>query len=61
MKYFKKLEGEHIYISPMNIEDAEKYAVLNNRTLQVEVNPHYIEKHILDLFGFKLNFDKFEL
>ena len=23
MKYFKKLEGEHVYISPMNIEDAE--------------------------------------
>ena len=25
MKYFKKIEGEHVYISPMNPEDVEKY------------------------------------
>ena len=25
MKYFKKLEGEHIYLSPRNTEDVEKY------------------------------------
>ena len=25
MKYFKKLVGENIYLSPLNIEDAEKY------------------------------------
>ena len=25
MKYFKKLVGERIYLSPLNIEDAEKY------------------------------------
>lgn len=25
MKYFKKLIGERIYLSPMNIEDTEKY------------------------------------
>ena len=25
MKYFKKLIGERIYLSPLNIEDAEKY------------------------------------
>lgn len=25
MKYFKKLVGENIYLSPMNMEDAEKY------------------------------------
>lgn len=25
MKYFKKLVGERIYLSPINIEDAEKY------------------------------------
>ncbi len=25
MKYFKKLLGERIYLSPMNIEDSEKY------------------------------------
>ncbi len=26
MKYFRKLEGEHVYISPMHPDDAEKYA-----------------------------------
>ena len=25
MKYFKKLVGERVYLSPVNIEDAEKY------------------------------------
>ena len=25
MKYFKKLVGERIYLSPVNVEDAEKY------------------------------------
>ena len=25
MKYYKKLEGERIYLSPVNVEDAEKY------------------------------------
>ena len=23
--YFKKLEGEHIYLSPVSVEDVEKY------------------------------------
>ncbi len=26
MKYFKKLLGENIYLSPLNVEDAEKFA-----------------------------------
>ena len=25
MKYYKKLVGERIYLSPVNVEDAEKY------------------------------------
>lgn len=25
MKYYKKLIGERIYLSPLNIEDSEKY------------------------------------
>ena len=25
MKYFKKLVGEHVYLSPINVEDVEKY------------------------------------
>ena len=34
MKYFKKLEGECVYISPMNPEDAETYAKwLNNSNI----------------------------
>jgi hypothetical protein len=37
-----------------SIRDAEKYAVLNNRTFQVEINTHYIEKYILELFNIKL-------
>ena len=24
MKYFRKIEGERIYLSPMSVEDAEK-------------------------------------
>lgn len=32
MKYFKKIEGERIYLSPVNIDDAEIYAKwLNDR------------------------------
>ena len=34
MKYFKKLEGEKIYLSPINSEDAEKYVYwMNDRTI----------------------------
>ena len=25
MKYFKKIVGERLYLSPMNVEDAETY------------------------------------
>ena len=25
MRYYKKLVGEKIYLSPLNVEDAEKY------------------------------------
>ena len=32
MKYFKKIAGERLYLSPMNVEDAETYVNwLNNR------------------------------
>ena len=34
MKYFKKIEGERIYLSPINSEDAEKYVYwMNDRTI----------------------------
>ena len=32
MKYFKKLEGEHVYISPMHPDDAEIYTKWLNNT-----------------------------
>ena len=34
MKYFKKIEGERIYLSPINSEDVEKYVYwMNDRTI----------------------------
>ena len=41
MKYFKKLEGECVYISPMNPEDAEIYAKwLNNSNINQYLSVH---------------------
>ena len=41
MKYFRKLEGEHVYISPMNPEDAETYTKwLNNPNISQYVSVH---------------------
>ena len=41
MKYFKKLEGEHVYISPMNVEDAEIYTKwLNNAEITQYLSIH---------------------
>ncbi|MFW6014905.1 MAG: GNAT family N-acetyltransferase [bacterium] len=37
MKYFKKLEGKNIYLSPINIDDAEKYTEWLN-DLEVTIN-----------------------
>ena len=34
MKYFKKFEGKRLYLSPMNILDAEKYTIwMNDRNI----------------------------
>lgn len=30
MRYYKKIVGSHVYLSPMNVEDAEQYAVWLN-------------------------------
>lgn len=36
MRYFKKFESEHIYLSPMNLEDLDMYTKwMNNLTVQV--------------------------
>ena len=41
MKYFKKLEGEHVYISPMHPDDAETYAKwLNNPNITKYLSVH---------------------
>ena len=41
MKYFKKLVGEKVYLSPRRVEDAEQYAsglmILKQQTIQEEV------------------------
>ena len=42
MRYFKKIEGKRIYLSPINIEDAEKYTEWLN-DLEITINlsmPH---------------------
>lgn len=42
MRYFKKIEGERVYLSPINVEDAEKYTEWLN-DLEITVNlsmPH---------------------
>ena len=41
MKYFKKLEGEKVYLSPMNVEDAEIYTKwLNDVNIVQYLNVH---------------------
>ena len=41
MKYFRKLEGERVYISPMNPEDAETYTKwLNNPNINQYLSVH---------------------
>ena len=57
MKYFKKLIGERIYLSPISIEDAEKYVEWLNDfdttdyigrshlTITIDEEKKYLEKH----------------
>lgn len=54
MKYFKKIEGKKVYLSPVNMEDAEKYAewindmeVTVNLTLSSHVISTIMEKELL--------------
>ena len=58
MKYFKKLVGEKIYLSPKNIEDIEKYTEWMNdfritdytgrshQIISIEAEKKYLEEHI---------------
>ena len=51
MKYFRKLEGEHVYLSPMNSEDYEKYAKwLNDKNITEYLNVH---NSLISLYGEK--------
>lgn len=57
MKYFKKLVGERIYLSPKSVEDAEKFTEWLNdfettdytgrscSTVTVQVEKEYLEKN----------------
>ncbi len=58
MKYFKKLEGEHVYLSPMNVEDAPIYTKwLNNQKITQYLTLHnslvslYSERDYLETFA----------
>ncbi|MBQ2938341.1 MAG: GNAT family N-acetyltransferase [Clostridia bacterium] len=58
MKYFKKLVGERIYLSPRSVEDAEKYTEWMNdfettdytgrsyQLMTIEAEKKYLEEHI---------------
>ena len=51
MKYFKKLEGEKVYISPMNSEDAEIYVKwLNNPEITKYLSTH---NSLISIYGEK--------
>lgn len=57
MKYFKKLVGERIYLSPRSTEDVEKYTEWFNdfettdytgrshQTMSIELEKKYLEEH----------------
>lgn len=57
MKYFKKLVGERIYLSPINVEDVEKYVEWmndfnvtdylgrSNQIISLESEKKYLEEH----------------
>ncbi len=58
MKYFKKLVGERIYLSPRNLEDVEKYTEWMNdfnitdytgrshQIMTIEAEKKYLEEKI---------------
>ena len=62
MKYFKKIEGERIYLSPMNVEDAEvytkwlnnsevsKYLSIHNSLISYSGEREYLEKFVKEEF-----------
>ena len=57
MKYFKRLEGDRIYLSPMNPEDAETYTKwLNNRQINQYLSVH---NSLISINGEKEFLDKF--
>jgi hypothetical protein len=50
MRYFKKIKGERVYLSPINIEDAEKYTEwLNDLEIYMDILASKFEGEIPDL------------
>jgi hypothetical protein len=50
MRYFKKIKGERVYLSPINIEDAEKYTEwLNDLEIYMDILASEFECVIPDL------------
>ena len=59
MKYFKKLEGERVYISPMNPEDAEIYTKwLNDPEITKYLSIHNSLVSIISEREYIYNFSK---
>lgn len=57
MKYFRKLEGEHVYLSPMNPDDAETFVKwLNNPEINEYLN---IRNSLINLSGEKEFLEKY--
>ena len=57
MKYFKKIEGEKVYLSPMNIEDAEVFAKwLNDPKITKYLSVH---NSLVSLSGEKAYIEEF--
>lgn len=60
MKYFKKLVGERIYLSPISIDDAEKYVEwMNDFKVTDGVGRSSGLKYITFNLLYALFFDKF--
>ncbi len=57
MKYFRKLEGEHVYLSPMHVDDAEIFVKwLNNPEINQYLN---IRNSLITLLGEKEFLEKY--
>lgn len=54
MKYFKKIVGERLYLSPINIEDVEKYTEWVNDlsvTINLSLSPYIFSRVSTEKIG----------